>query len=150
MKTLIFGTLCLALTGCVTVTRTVFYQMNEVDRVSSKSLKRMLWENEISREESILTSQILRGDLASYHLIQLPAAEKNHMHEFHDLAVFVQSGSGTMFLGNESFKAGSGSVIFIPHGTWHAFVNSGPEPAVAIAVYSPGFDGKDIRYEEER
>lgn len=137
----IFG--ALILTGCVTSQRAVFYQLNKFEDLKSKTLRRMLWENDIDPSKNLTSSIILRGDLASYHLIQVRGSEKKHVHQFHDLAVFVQSGRGVMHLGKRQFKATAGSVIFIPHGTPHWFVNGGGDPAVAIAIFSPAYDGKD-------
>lgn len=102
----------------------------------------MLWENPLKLEEEISNTLISRGDLASYHLVQIRGSEKPHYHEFHDLAVFMQSGSGTIFLEKESFKVKAGSVIFIPHDTTHYFLNNGADPAVAIVVFSPPFNGE--------
>jgi mannose-6-phosphate isomerase-like protein (cupin superfamily) len=31
----------------------------------------------------------------------------------------------------------------VPRGTVHAFRNTGKEPAVSYAIYTPPFDGKD-------
>lgn len=133
----------MSLFGCANVSNTVLYQITDLGRLNRKSLDRFLWENVIKPEEAISNAPILMGDLASYHLVQIRGAEKPHAHEFHDLAVFLQSGVGTMFLGKQSFKVKAGSVIFIPHGTPHYFVNMGESPAVAIVVFSPAYDGKD-------
>lgn len=106
-------------------------------------MERLLWENTMASDQDILSTTILRGDLASYHLIQISGSEKPHRHDFHDLVIFVQSGYGTMFFEKESIKIKGGTVIFIPHGTPHYFVNTSPSPTTAIAVFSPSYDGKD-------
>ncbi len=36
-----------------------------------------------------------------------------------------------------------GDILFIPRGSAHYFVNTFSEPSVALAVFSPDFDGKD-------
>jgi quercetin dioxygenase-like cupin family protein len=78
------------------------------------------------------------------HLIQIRGAEKPHRHLYHDAVVFLESGQGTLYLGKNVLKLQAGSVIFIEHGTPHYFVNQGPEPAVAVAVFSPPYDGQDL------
>jgi mannose-6-phosphate isomerase-like protein (cupin superfamily) len=82
--------------------------------------------------------------MATYHLVQIRTQEKPHRHDYHDLVAFIQSGVGMMFLGEKSFRVGPGSVVFIPHGTPHYFVNTGPTPAVAVTVFSPAYDGRDF------
>ncbi len=95
-----------------------------------------------------MNTLLLSSEFSSYHLIQIRTREKSHVHETHDLAVFVQSGFGKMYLGRESFGVRPGSVVFIPRRTPHYFVNVGKTPAVAIAIYSPPFDGKDMVFKE--
>ena len=141
--------LCLSiLPACAATQNTVFYQYNELEGIKSKTMDRLKWENTIPQGESISKALILQGDFSSAHLIQIRGAEKRHVHEFHDSTVFIQSGSGLMHLGKSSVKVGPGSVIFIPHGLEHYFENAGSEPATAIAVFSPAFDDKDIKFKE--
>lgn len=137
----IIGTLFI--TGCATAPRTVFYQLNAADKVDQKTLDRLLWENALDPNQNMSNSVILTSDMASYHLVQVRTQEEPHKHEYHDSVAFVQSGTGVMFLKDQPFKVGPGAVIFIEHGTPHYFVNTGPEPAVIIAVFSPPYDGKD-------
>ena len=142
--------LCLAalLSGCAASQNFVFYQYNEVEGVKSKSLDRIKWENAVQPGEDLSKTLILQMDNSSTHLIQIRGSEKKHVHEFHDSTVIIQSGSGRMYLGRSSFKAHPGSIIFIPHGVEHYYVNGGSEPTSAIAVFSPAYDGKDIVFRE--
>lgn len=140
--------LLLLVPACAGTQKTVFYQYNALEGIKNKTLDRLKWENAIRPEDSIVKTLILETDYSSAHLIQIRGEEKKHVHEFHDSMVFVQSGSGRMYLGKSSFKAGPGAIIFIPHGVEHRFVNGGPEPATAISIFSPAFDGKDIIYKE--
>ena len=132
------------LSGCApTAARTVFYQRNERGEIKSKTLDRLLWENPLPPDENLSSTLILVSDMTSYHLVQVRGSEIPHKHEFHDLVVFIQLGSGKMVSGKENFAVKEGSVVFIPHGVVHQFINGGGEPAVAIAVFSPAYDGKD-------
>ncbi len=129
--------------ACASDSRTMIYQADFVGKVSQKSLDRIIWENNLGPEDNISNTPLLKGDLASYHLIQIKGKEQLHRHDLHDLAVFIQSGHGTMVMGRDQVKVRQGSVIFVPHGMTHQFINQGPTPAVAIVVFSPPFDGKD-------
>lgn len=143
MGKILLGLISLALSGCAAAQNVVFYQYHELEGIKSKSLDRLKWENAIRPEETISKSVILEMDYSSAHMIQIRGGEKKHIHEFHDATVFIQSGWGRMYLGKSSVNVKPGSVIFIPHGVLHYFVNGGPEPATAFAIFSPAFDGKD-------
>ena len=148
MKRFIWLSTLTVLAGCAGSQNCVFYQYTELEGVKSKTLERHKWENAIRPEEDIAKSLVLQMDNSSTHVVQIRGSEKPHRHEFHDSTVFIQSGTGRMFLGKSSFRVGPGAIIFIPHGVEHYFVNGGAEPAVAITVFSPAFDGKDTVYKE--
>ncbi|OGR83258.1 MAG: hypothetical protein A2901_08340 [Elusimicrobia bacterium RIFCSPLOWO2_01_FULL_54_10] len=144
MKTFLpFLALCLFY-GCAAPQKYAFYQYTELEGVKSKTLDRLKWENSVQPGEDISKALILEMDNASSHLIQIRGSEKRHSHDLHDLTVILQSGRGRMFMGNSSVSVGPGAVIFIPRGLAHYFVNGSAEPASAIAIYSPAFDGKDV------
>jgi mannose-6-phosphate isomerase-like protein (cupin superfamily) len=80
---------------------------------------------------------------ASHHLVAIRKAEIPHRHDRHDLLVVMLRGHGRMRLGAEERPVGEGSILYVPRGAVHAFTNLAPEPAVAIAVYFPAYDGQD-------
>src|SRR3990172_5980826 len=135
--------------GCAAPQKYVFYQYTQLEGIKSKTADRFKWENSVQPVEDMAKALILEMENSSAHFIQIQGSEKKHSHDFHDLTVIVQSGRGRMYLGTSSVNVRSGAVIFIPRGLEHYFVNGGPEPASAIAVYSPAFDGKDIVEREE-
>jgi hypothetical protein len=46
-------------------------------------------------------------------------------------------------VGERAVEIGPGTPVLIPRRVVHAFKNAGPEPAVALVVFTPAFDGKD-------
>lgn len=130
------------LAGCAS-RRVVFHHITPLGKLEQKSLDQMLWEHTVDPGKDVDSERIVVSESASYHLIRVQGSEKPHVHETHDLAVFVLAGTGVLFLGDGSVRVGEGSVIFIPQGKRHYFVNTGPTPAVAVAVFSPPYDGKD-------
>ena len=132
------------LSGCAAPQKCVFYQYTALEGVKSKTLDRLKWENAVPTGEDLSKALVLEMEGSSAHLIQIRGSEKKHVHEFHDVTVFVESGGGRMHLGKKSVNVGPGAVIFIPRGLEHYFVNGSAEPASAISVFSPAFDGKDI------
>ncbi len=136
------------LSGCAASQKYVFYQYTPLEGIKGKSLERLKWENAVQPGEDLSKTMILEMDNSSTHLIQIRGSEKKHVHEFHDATVFIQSGTGRMYLGKKSVQVGPGAVIFIPRGLEHYFVNGGSETSSAIVVFSPSFDGKDVIIKE--
>ena len=134
--------------GCAAPQKYVFYQYTQLEGIKAKTADHFKWENAIQPGEDVSKVRILEMENSSAHFIQIRGTEKKHSHDLHDLTVIIQSGSGRMYLGASSVGVAAGAVIFIPRGLEHYFVNGGPEPASAIAVYSPAFDGKDIVFRE--
>jgi mannose-6-phosphate isomerase-like protein (cupin superfamily) len=98
---------------------------------------------ELAPGEEYRVDEIDRDEHTSHHLVAIRNAEVPHRHDVHDLWVVVLRGHGTMLLGTEVHPVGEGSILYVPRGTLHAFNNTSRAPAVAYAVYSPAFDGKD-------
>ena len=87
--------------------------------------------------------EIGRDAHTSHHVVSIRDRETPHRHDRHDLTVVILEGWGTMKIGDEERRVGQGSIVYVPRGTVHAFRNLSDAPAVAYAVYSPAFDGKD-------
>ena len=89
----------------------------------------------------------------SYAIVQVRTRERAHLHADHDLTIHVLQGtgwiillsapSGSMFVGSAQ-PLGPGDLVSIPRGTIHWFVNTGREPAVALACFTPPYDGHDL------
>jgi mannose-6-phosphate isomerase-like protein (cupin superfamily) len=93
--------------------------------------------------ESFRLRELGRDAHSSHHLVWIRDRETPHRHDRHDLFVVMLRGHGTMRLGSEERVVGSGSVLYVPRGTVHAFRNTSGEVAAAYAVYAPAFDGRD-------
>jgi mannose-6-phosphate isomerase-like protein (cupin superfamily) len=84
-----------------------------------------------------------RDAATSHHVVAIRTAETPHRHDRHELFVMIVRGHGTMQIGGAALAVGEGSLLYVPRGAVHAFTNQTGAPAVAYAVYSPPFDGKD-------
>ena len=80
---------------------------------------------------------------ASFQIVRLNTAEKPHVHEHHDLTVFVLRGRALMHLDNKAIPVRAGDVIDIPRGVPHWVENKSASPSEVYAVFTPAFDGKD-------
>ena len=79
----------------------------------------------------------------SVSLVQVRDREQPHVHTRYDLTVMVADGEGTLWLNGTPLPMVPGDVAFIPRGTPHYFVNDGAQPATAIVVFAPAFEGPD-------
>jgi len=103
------------------------------------------WTDE-QKAQAIAVVESRRTEQASYHVVRLKGAEKPHVHDRHDLTVFVLTGRVRMHLGDDVFEVGPADVIEIPHGRAHWAENIGPDAAEAYILFTPPFDGKDRRF----
>ncbi len=87
--------------------------------------------------------EVGRDAHSSHHVVWIVDREVPHRHDTHDLVVVMLRGWGTMRLGDETLPVGPSSILYVPRGMPHAFANQSGAPALAYAVYTPGFDGKD-------
>jgi mannose-6-phosphate isomerase-like protein (cupin superfamily) len=64
-----------------------------------------------------------------------------HKHLYNDELIFVHRGEGTLTLDEQSIDVKTGTVIFVPKGTWHGLDNTGKENLLMVFQYSPaGFE----------
>jgi len=106
-------------------------------------LDEILAEKPLSPDQNIRVVTLGRGKEMSHHLVQIRDREAPHLHKIHDLTVVVLKGKGYLILEQKRIELIRGNILFIPRGSVHYFVNTFSEPSVALAVFSPVFDGKD-------
>jgi quercetin dioxygenase-like cupin family protein len=94
--------------------------------------------------KNLTVFNILNFQNCSFHRIILKTEEISHIHEKHDLAVYVLNGSSWIYLNDKKVELFPGDFIVIPKGVKHYAVNVGKNPAEVLAIFSPSFDGKDI------
>ena len=119
-----------------------FYLRYDREFIQS-DLNEILTEHPLSAEENIKVVTLGKGQGVSHHVVQIRDREIPHVHKKHDLTVMVLKGKGYLLLGKRKIDLAAGDVLFVPRRTTHYFVNTFSEPSVALAVFSPPFDGKD-------
>jgi mannose-6-phosphate isomerase-like protein (cupin superfamily) len=107
------------------------------------TLSDLVGQIELAPGEEFRVDEIDRDENTSHHLVAIRDKEIPHRHDRHDLWVVLLRGHGTMLIGTDVRSVGEGSILYVPRGTLHAFNNANGAPAIAYAVYSPAFDGKD-------
>jgi len=98
--------------------------------------------------QDVRVEELGRDARTSHHLVTLRDREPLHRHDRHALLVVVLDGHGRMHVRDEERSVGEGSVLYVPPGVVHAFINRAARPAVAYVVYTPPFDGSDRRLVE--
>lgn len=61
-----------------------------------------------------------------------------HIHHREDETFWILEGSVTVRCGEETFRAGAGSYVFLPRGVPHTFRVDGDAPAHMLTMLSPG------------
>ena len=106
-------------------------------------LDKILADNPLPPGENIKVANLGRSQSASQHVVQIRDREVPHIHKLHDATVMMLRGEGYLILGKNRINLKAGDIVHIPRGVPHYFVNTASQPTVALAVYSPAFDGKD-------
>jgi hypothetical protein len=86
------------------------------------------------------------------HLIQVRqnAELKGHYHKYHDEVIYVKKGSGIATLDDTRYLIKPGSILQVPNKTVHKFLNTGDEVFIAVSIFSPSYDGRDIKFIKEK
>lgn len=105
---------------------------------------RVEWTGE-ERAKPVVIKTLKSTQEASYHVVRLLGSEKPHVHDTHDGAVFMLTGRVLLHSGGKEMMLKAGDVATIPRGTPHWAENKGRGAAMAYVVFTPAFDGTDVR-----
>jgi len=139
-RTLLFVASCAAWWACVSGPNIYLQYGNEYQELR---LDKILADNPLAAGENIKVANLGRSQSASQHVVQIRDREIPHIHKLHDATVTMLRGEGYLILGKKRINLKAGDVVHIPRGVPHYYVNAASQPTVALAVYSPAFDGKD-------
>lgn len=110
---------------------------------SSKTLSEILLSPEMKSKENIVIGSLYSSESVSHHISRIRDRETLHTHDAHDMTVVMMSGKGNFVIGEHTIKMEHGNVAYVPRKLKHKFINTGKEPAVALVIFTPAFDGKD-------
>jgi mannose-6-phosphate isomerase-like protein (cupin superfamily) len=113
------------------------------DARTTLSLEALAARVTLAAGEDFRVVELARDARTSHHVVAIRGREAPHRHDRHALLVLMLRGHGRMRLGAEERAVGTGSLLYVPAGSVHAFRNESSEPAIAYAVYAPPFDGRD-------
>ena len=138
--TLLLVVSCATWWGCVSGPNIYLQYGNEYQELK---LDKILADNPLPPGENIKVANLGRSQSASQHVVQIRDREIPHLHKVHDATVTMLRGEGYLILGKKRINLKAGDIVHIPRGVPHYFVNTASQRTVALAVYSPAFDGKD-------
>ncbi len=119
----------------------------EIYRPEIKNINDIVDEKVLAEEDNVMIIPLGKDKSTSVYLFEMrPGAEMDsHYHNSHDEIMYVKSGSGIIELNDTRHVIKEGMVVMIPRQTGHKYVNTGNENSITISMFSPPFDGKDIK-----
>jgi mannose-6-phosphate isomerase-like protein (cupin superfamily) len=82
---------------------------------------------------------------ATFQLLEARVPERPHVHDAHDLTVVLLRGRGVLHVEGREHPLAAGDVVHIGRGRVHAFVPTGSEPTLGLAIFSPAAEKTDYR-----
>lgn len=103
-----------------------------------ESLRALVEGFDLPVEQNIVARELGRDRDASHHLVAVRDREPPHRHDQSALTVVVLEGHGRMLVDDQELPVDTGSIVYVPRATVHAFINAeGAPPAIAYVVFSP-------------
>jgi quercetin dioxygenase-like cupin family protein len=101
----------------------------------------------LADDENVKIILLGKDKSTSVYLYQIrqDAEMEAHLHKSHDEILYIKKGSGVLILNGTRHMVKEGMVVMIPRTTIHKYVNTGKEITIAVSMFSPPFDGKDIK-----
>jgi len=105
----------------------------------------------LAEEENVKIIPLGKDKSTSVYLFQIrqDAAMEAHSHKSHDEILYFSKGDGLLILNGTRHMVKEGMVVMIPRSSIHKYVNTGKDISVAVSMFSPPFDGKDIKVLEK-
>ena len=92
----------------------------------------------LARENTYFRQEILTNEHSQVVLMSVEPGDDvgEETHDVDQVLVFVE-GEGQSVLDGERGRVAAGSLVSVPAGTLHNFVNTGPVPLKLYTVYAP-------------
>ena len=101
----------------------------------------------LTEEENVKIVLLGKDKSTNVYLFQIrEGAEMDaHLHKSHDEILYIKKGSGVLILNGTRHMVKEGMVVMVPRNTIHKYVNTGKGINITVSMFSPPFDGKDIK-----
>jgi mannose-6-phosphate isomerase-like protein (cupin superfamily) len=84
----------------------------------------------------------------SYGMTLVKGRLSARSHERSDMLMYVHAGQSNFNVGDKSFFAGTGDVVYVPRGAIYSAYNSDESQMELLTIYSPPLNRDDIAYHE--
>ncbi len=112
-----------------------------------KYIDEIIDEKSLAEDENVKIIPLGIDKSTSVYLFQIRqgAEMDTHFHKSHDQILYIKKGSGIVALNGTRYPVKEGMVVMIPRTSIHKYINTGKETVIAVSMFSPPFDGKDIK-----
>jgi mannose-6-phosphate isomerase-like protein (cupin superfamily) len=101
---------------------------------------------EVRADLKIGLEKVFQNGTMSFNLGVVSSGVPDHYHKVSDEMYYIQSGLGTMRLGDTYTDVAEGDIISIPRGMVHGLVKTGGDRMVIFIITSPPFDPEHDRF----
>jgi len=152
---LILSTSVLAVCGCMATKKSGEFvdslrnptSFPEIFKPEIKYIDDIVEEKSLAEDENVLIIPLGSDKSTSAYLFQMSEGSEmdTHSHKTHDEILYIKEGSGILALEGVRHVVKEGMLVMIPRQTVHKYMNTGKETSITISMFSPPFDGKDIK-----
>lgn len=115
------------------------------DRIASSNLDAVFRLETFSDTANKIGHPLVASEHHAIIAAQIRDREKPHLHERHDLIVYLHRGQGKLKTPGHETALDAGDWTTVREGVPHQFVNTGDQPARAIVIRTPNPEGRDYR-----
>ncbi len=152
---LVLSTSILAVCGCMATKKSGEFveslrnptSFPEIFKPEIKYIDDIVEEKSLAEDENVLIIPLGSDKSTSAYLFQMSQGSEmeTHSHKTHDEILYIKEGSGILALEGVRHVVKEGMLVMIPRQTVHKYMNTGKETSITISMFSPPFDGKDIK-----
>lgn len=112
-----------------------------------KNIDEIVNEKSLAEDENVMIIPIGKDKSSSIYLFQIRenAEMEAHYHKSHDMIMYIKKGSGILELNGTRHSVNEGMMAVIPKLSVHRYINTGEVTSIAVSIFSPPFDGNDIK-----
>lgn len=112
-----------------------------------KNIDEIVNEKALAEDENFMIIPIGKDKSSSIYLFQIRenAEMDAHYHKSHDVIMYINKGSGILELNQTRHSVKEGMMVVIPRLSVHRYVNTGEVTSIVVSIFSPPFDGKDVK-----
>ncbi len=112
-----------------------------------KDIDKILEDKSLAEGENVKIISLGNVKSTSMYLFQIrqDAEMDSHAHLVHDEILYFKKGNGLLMLDGVRQIVKEGSVVMIPRAGIHKYINTGEETSIVVSMFSPPFDGQDIK-----